>query len=223
MTNIIKKLGQWKRKILFPGSTAFWEKNYKKGGTSGYGSYGKKGKTKAKFINKFLKDHPEIQKVIEFGCGDGNQISLINYPEFWGIDVSKTAVNMCNLKFAMNKDYHFRRLDSIDFNKFLRQGSFGATILHNYFDLSISLDVLGHLVEEDIWKAYIDNLRRCTTKYILIHGKSENDYRLDTPHCISRDFVSYIEKNTFFKLVKYTPNPVDGEGAGFYIFKKDEN
>jgi hypothetical protein len=64
-------------KKLFPGSLGFWENNYQKGGDSGSGSYDQLAIFKADIINSFIKQN-NIKTVIEFGCGDGNQLSLAN-------------------------------------------------------------------------------------------------------------------------------------------------
>ena len=37
--------------------------------------------------------------MIEFGCGDGNQLELAHYPAYVGCDISKTAVAVCQEKF----------------------------------------------------------------------------------------------------------------------------
>lgn len=75
-------------KIRFPGSKEYWEERYKGEGTSGLGSYGKFAEFKAEIINSFVKDN-KINSVIDFGCGDGNQLSLFEIPYYIGLDVSK--------------------------------------------------------------------------------------------------------------------------------------
>lgn len=37
--------------------------------------------------------------MIEFGCGDGNQLSLLQVPGYTGVDVSRSAVEKCRSKF----------------------------------------------------------------------------------------------------------------------------
>ena len=59
----------------FAGSVAYWEQRYREGGCSGAGSYGKFGRFKAQVLNQFVVEHG-IRTVMEFGCGDGNQLSL---------------------------------------------------------------------------------------------------------------------------------------------------
>ena len=38
--------------------------------------------------------------MVEFGCGDGNQLSLAQYPRYVGLDVSRTAIGLCQRRFA---------------------------------------------------------------------------------------------------------------------------
>jgi hypothetical protein len=54
---------------------------------------------KARFLNAFVKGN-DVQAVIELGCGDGNQLPLAAYPQYIGLDVSKTAIELCKIRFA---------------------------------------------------------------------------------------------------------------------------
>src|SRR6266571_3595448 len=86
------------RRALFPGSVAYWERRYAGGGTSGLGSYGELAQFKANVLNKFVSEH-SVQSVIEFGCGDGNQLALCRYPRYIGLDVSRSAIMRCLERF----------------------------------------------------------------------------------------------------------------------------
>ena len=70
---------------------------------------------------------------MEFGCGDGNQLSLADYPSYVGLDVSKTAVRLCQRRFADDLSKSFFLYDSACFTD--RAGLFTA-------DLAVSLDVI---------------------------------------------------------------------------------
>ena len=94
------------RNISFPGSKEYWEKLYSSGGTSGPGSYGKLAESKAGIINSFIKNN-EINSVIDFGCGDGNQLSLFDFPSYIGLDVSSTAIKLCKKRFKDDKTKSF--------------------------------------------------------------------------------------------------------------------
>jgi hypothetical protein len=78
----------------FPGSAEYWEKRYSTAGDSGVGSYGFFAEFKADVLNHFVFTH-DIQTVIEFGCGGGNQLSLATYPKYLGFDVSSTVLEKC--------------------------------------------------------------------------------------------------------------------------------
>ena len=64
-----------------------------------FGSYGHAAQAKTDFLNAFIGQNA-IQSVVEFGCGDGNQLSSAEYPRYVGLDVSKTAIGMCRRRFA---------------------------------------------------------------------------------------------------------------------------
>jgi hypothetical protein len=86
------------KKIQFRGSQTYWEAHYSRGGTSGEGSYGKFAEFKAEVLNRFVTEN-HVRSVIEFGCGDGNQLSYAQYPAYIGLDVSKTAIRQCIHRF----------------------------------------------------------------------------------------------------------------------------
>ncbi len=79
-------------------SRDYWEGRYAKGLDSGAGSYNRLATYKADFLNKFVAENA-IERVIEFGSGDGAQLELADYPEYIGIDVSKTAIARTRTKF----------------------------------------------------------------------------------------------------------------------------
>ena len=73
------------------GSAKYWELRYRRGGNSGAGSYNNLAKFKANFLNNFVIEN-HIKSVIEWGCGDGHQLSLASYPQYIGYDVSKQSI-----------------------------------------------------------------------------------------------------------------------------------
>ena len=89
------------RRDLFE-SRKYWEDRYHQGGNSGAGSYGRLGQFKANVLNAFVSEW-DIRSVIEWGCGDGHQLSLADYPEYLGIDISEKAVEICRKKETLIK------------------------------------------------------------------------------------------------------------------------
>ena len=57
----------------FTASDDYWEERYSKGKNSGAGSYNELARFKAEVLNGFVQKQ-NIRSVIEFGCGDGNQL-----------------------------------------------------------------------------------------------------------------------------------------------------
>src|SRR3989339_1402077 len=81
-------LGHLLRAAKSPGTISFWEARYRSGGDSGLGSFGRLAQFKADVLNDFVRQ-AGIASIIEFGCGDGNQLRLAAYPSYVGLDVSR--------------------------------------------------------------------------------------------------------------------------------------
>ena len=90
------------------------EGRYVEGGNSGAGSYNRLAEFKAEILNRFVKEN-HIKNIIEWGCGDGNQLMLAEYPLYIGFDVSATAIKMCKEKFLLDKTKKFVWCGSEDF------------------------------------------------------------------------------------------------------------
>ena len=135
----LQKTGLHKLLQPFPGSERFWEQRYSTGGTSGPGSYHHLAEFKAEILNKFVREN-SISRVIEYGCGDGNQLKLAEYPSYLGFDISSTAVAICRQNFAKDATKSFKSMNDYA----------GETA-----PLTLSLDVIYHLVEDEVFTAYM--------------------------------------------------------------------
>ena len=194
----------------FPGSTEYWERRYATGGTSGDGSYGDLAEFKAKVINDFVTEKG-VEVVIELGCGDGNQLSLLKVPQYLGLDISKTAVEMCKNKFVGDETKIFRHYSPGDYDG----KSLGV--------LALSLDILFHLVEDEIFHTYMTHLFQMASDWVIIYSSdSEEPFGDDTVHCRNRKFTNWIEDNADgWGLVEKIDNIYpDQSVADFYIYKK---
>ena len=49
---------------------------------------------------KYFVRMREVGSVIELGCGDGNQLSVADYPSYIGLDVSRSAVELCQRRLT---------------------------------------------------------------------------------------------------------------------------
>jgi hypothetical protein len=195
-------------------SSKYWEERYSSGGNSGDGSYGKLADFKSKILNNFVAKQG-INKVVEFGCGDGNQLSIARYPSYIGLDVSTTIVKKCADKFH---DDYTKSFFLYNHNAFVdRSGVFKC-------DLALSLDVLYHLIEDDIYQNYIRHLFNSSEKFVIIYAANE-EIESGTAHEKYRKFTADVEaiaKGWELAEVIENEHKVDQGGslANFYIYKK---
>ena len=210
-------IGRFKRAFLrfryrnspFPGSTEYWERRYATGGTSGDGSYGDLAEFKAKVINDFVTSHG-VGGVIELGCGDGNQLSLLKMPRYLGLDVSETAIEICEKKFGGDETKTFRHYSSDDY---------GGESLS---ELALSLDIIFHLVEDEIFHTYMTHLFQMASDWVIIYSSdSEEPFGDGTVHCRNRKFTTWVEENiNGWEFIEKIDNIYpDQSVADFYIYK----
>ena len=184
----------------------YWENRYLSGRNSGEGSYGENAIYKAKKFNKILNKY-FLKSVIEFGCGDGNNLFLYECENYIGFDVSQKAIQICKDRYKNDKSKSF-----IYYNP----KSFKSSDLKA--DIMISFEVLFHLVEGDLYKKYIKDLFESSSKYVLIFAPNE-EKQSDTKHVVFRKFTKDIPDN--FELIEKikTPNRLN-LFSDFYLFKK---
>lgn len=206
----------WKIKsqfISFHNSRNYWETRYASGGDSGKGSSSKLAKFKAEIINQFIETH-QVESVIEFGCGDGQQLTLLRLPRYYGYDVSPTAINMCKTRFCNYPNMFFRLIQEYN----------GETA-----DLALSLDVIYHLVEEEVYQNYMNLLFKAATRYVVIYSSNFEDKSLRFGHHIRhRKFTEWVDANApEWMLIAYIPNRYPYKGiwrlgsfSDFYIYEK---
>lgn len=188
-----------RREARFPGSQAYWEQRYAEGGTSGPGSQGQLAAFKAEVLNQLVLEH-RISSVIEFGCGDGNQLGTSAYPHYIGLDVSVNAIQACNTRFADDPTKSFYLYDSRAFID--RGGLFRA-------DLALSLDVLYHLVEDEIFAAYLEHLFAASQQLVVIYTNPTADAgpARPEPHVKLRPCLDYIQEHfPAWECIQRIPN-----------------
>lgn len=196
----------------FPGSAKYWEQRYAQQGNSGVGSYGKLAEFKANVINEFVQTHA-IDFVIEYGCGDGNQLKLATYPRYLGFDVSETALRACRELFKGDRSKAFKAT-----HQFSNESA----------PLTLSLDVIYHLVEDEVFRAYMRRLFSSSHSYVIIYSNNTDDNSNNSvPHVRNRKFTDWIDGElTDWRLIKHIPNkypyrsPTEGSFADFYIFQR---
>lgn len=96
-------------------------------------------------------------------------------------------------------------------------------------DLLLSLDVIYHLIEDETYHKYMDQLFQLSSLYVIIYACDRRDTQNYAPHIKTRKFTDWIKDNKQeFQLVEHIPNkfPLE-EGKGqttsfsdFYIYKR---
>jgi SAM-dependent methyltransferase len=197
----------------FPGSDEYWEERYATGGNSGVGSYGKFAEFKAEVINGFVRSRG-VKSVIEFGCGDGSQLRLADYPSYVGIDVSKSAIERCRAEFGADSTKAFQL-----------RGEYGG----EKADLALSLDVIYHLVEDEVFEVYMQDLFGAARRFVAIYSSNADENTIsEASHVRHRKFTDWVERNApAFGLVEHIPNRhpyhgdyTTGSFADFYIYER---
>lgn len=197
----------------FPGSESYWEQRYVSGADSGPGSYGKFALFKAEILNGFVADH-QVGSVIEFGCGDGNQLELAAYPVYLGVDVSETAVARCRERFRADPTKTFQLAKDYDG----RQA-----------ELALSLDVIFHLVEDGVFERYMEALFQAATRFVIIYSSNRDEPAdRESTHVRHRRFTSWIDAHApGWTLMAHVPNRYPNTGdyqtgsfSDFFIYRR---
>jgi SAM-dependent methyltransferase len=207
----VRQLSIMRQRMGFTGSADYWERNYQRGGTSGSGSYGELASRKADFLNAFVRENA-VESVIEFGCGDGHQLSMAAYPSYIGLDVSRTAIGLCRRRFHDDPTKSFFLYDGSCFVD--RSGICAA-------DLAISLDVIYHLVEDSVFETYLDHLFAAGRRYVIIYS-TDMVMAGTGPHVRHRLISGRIERNyPEWELVRVVPGPVQEPGLpDFFAYER---
>lgn len=197
--------------MRFGNSRRYWEQRYARGGTSGAGSYGRLALFKAEFLNDFV-ERRGIQSVVEFGCGDGHQLSLARYPSYLGFDVAPTAIELCAKRFAADTSKRFVLHDS-------QRDPAPAQVA----ELALSLDVIYHLVEDEVFEAYMRHLFAAAKRYVIIYA-SNDEASSPAPHVRHRRFTDWVNLHEPAWHVeshtpnRYPPSLADGAEVSFAEF-----
>lgn len=157
----------------------YWNGRYASGGNSGAGSYGRLAEYKARFINELVAQRG-IQSVIEFGSGDGNQCSMLNIDHYIGVDISPVVVEACRARFAGRAGW-----------RFLTDAEYRAAPMQA--DLSMSLDVIYHLVEDEVFHRYMATLFDAAQRFVLVYS-SDADMPSRASHVRHRRYSDWIRE-----------------------------
>ena len=96
-------------------------------------------------------------------------------------------------------------------------------------DLALSIDVIYHLVEEEVYKNYLKLLFNGSSNLVVIYSSNEEVYNPEFPHVKHRLFSEYVKKEfSDYRMIQHIPNkyPFDSEvressRADFFIYRKN--
>lgn len=199
----------------------YWEERYSSGKNSGAGSYGRLARFKARFLNDFVKDN-NIKSIVEFGCGDGAQLSLSEYPQYTGLDISPTVIEQCRRVFSEDETKQFEVYDPESFSTDLFRS-----------ELSLSLDVVYHLSNDEVYQSYLSHLFSSSSRFVIIYSNNDEGGRPGVNESAGyvrfRDVLSDVERwQPGWVLVSAKPNrfpfstlnPSNTSFADFFVFAR---
>ena len=185
---------------------SYWNNRYQNGGNSGEGSYNDYATHKASVVNNLInKDNINI--ISEYGCGDGNQVGLFKgFKEYHGYDISPYIISKCKEVYKNRADMYF----------YYEKSELPKS------DLSLSLDVIYHIMDDKDLENYLIFMFNNSDKYVLIFSSNhdnneENKVKDIMVHRIITDIIKRIVVN--FELVGVIDNNLK-TSAKFFLYKK---
>lgn len=207
----------------FKSSDSYWQQRYESGGNSGAGSSGPLARYKAEFLNEFVAAQ-SIATVVEYGCGDGKQLRLANYPGYLGIDISLDAIERCRELFDGDETKGFLAI---------QQGGLATATSYLSADLALSLDVIYHLVEDNVYEDYMVDLFELGRRFVVIYSSNDDDNSSGGfAHVRNRRFTDWVDANVSreWEFLAVEPNPHKAPSskggaeqtsiADFYVFRR---
>lgn len=161
-------------------SASYWEHRYRKGRTSGSGSYGRLAEYKAAVVNDLVARH-HINSIVEFGCGDGNQCRMFEVSRYVGVDVSPSAVEKARSTNQERTGWQF--MTTADYDAAPEKA-----------DMALSLDVIYHLVEDRVFDTYMARLVASGTRLVVAYA-SDHDADGGSPHVRHRRYSDWIRRH----------------------------
>jgi hypothetical protein len=195
-------------------SARYWKNRYRAGGNSGSGSYGELAQFKADSFNTFV-DKNQVQTCVEYGCGDGGQLSLLRIDQYLGLDVSPEVIRATSARF---RDETGRSFETYDPDHFKVSAKYQA-------DISLSMDVILHLIEDERYEKYMRNLFGSALRFVgIFNTATDQQPEKMAVHNRFRDHTTWVAENVpeFQSVaVDLTPTEVGyPANTGFYYYRR---
>ena len=183
--------------------TAYWERRYQSGRGSGRGSRGRNANVKAAQINKLIAAH-EVRSVVDWGCGDGRVALRLQVPRYLGLDVSPTALSLALRTCGKRPGWEWRLFDSRT----------GPQLPIAGFDMALSLDVIFHLTDDDLYRRHVEWLF-ASAPLVCISASNRNE--LGHIHVRHRAWAKDIP--TGWDVLHKPPADTEGE-VGLWLLQR---
>jgi hypothetical protein len=166
---------------------------------------------KAREVNRIVADNG-IQSVIEFGCGDGYQLGMFSIPQYIGLDISPTALRRCISEYGSDQSKTFLRYD---------QSCWRDNLGVAHADLALSMDVILHLVEDDVFEQYMTNLFAAGDRFVLIYSTDAPGSSREPRFTRHRSFSDWVTAHEPGWRVAERIEDVAGTGADLQLFTRE--
>ncbi len=208
-----RKLKKKKRKQAGASDALSWNKPGGKGHKLEPQSMRELDRYKSRFLNQLIL-RTRCRVVVEFGCGDGAQLRLAQYPEYHGIDVSTDAIDRCKAAYAGDTSKQFYTIGEIDRLPLA--------------DLTLSQDIISHIGNDvDYWR-YLKALFLGSRHFVVIYGNDVSSCRSDLQTRLP-DFVGDVAKCfPNWRLCEFHRNPYYADKgpdqrhtlSNFFVFER---
>ncbi|MGK2948355.1 MAG: hypothetical protein ACSLFP_07260 [Acidimicrobiales bacterium] len=156
--------------------------------------------------------------MLELGCGDGEQLALAEYPTYIGFDIAPSALHLCAERFGADPTKQFFAYDRETFDQ--DHGGLRA-------ELALSLDVVFHLIEDDLFEAHLTHLFDAATRYVIVFGR-DREHLATTGHVRDRRFSEWVGSHRpQWRLIDRVPSPhpftgdvTTGTASEFFVYQR---
>lgn len=179
-------------------TNVYWETRYREGGGSGKGSRGRQANRKAAYVNRLIRQR-NVRSLVDWGCGDGRVARNLHVASYTGIEVSQSALDLCrSVADAPGRSW------------VLYDGKTPPAV--GRADLALSLDVIFHLTDDEMYHRYLDLLFG-SAPLVCIHSSNRDEAGRE--HVLHRKFSLDVPSN--WRVLR---KPANEEEIGFWLLRR---
>ena len=188
-----------RNKSKISSSEEYWKQRYSEyssrlfKGASGNGRLPFRVNYKSKVLNEIIVKY-KISSIIDFGCGDGILASKLHIDRYDGLEIDESLVDELSRQFQSKPNYNFST-------------KIKSTWPERH-DLALSVDVIFHLLEDDVYRSYMFQLFSGKSDYVVIRSSNHEELGMGrNGHIRHRNFSEFVSKNfgQYNLIAKYGP------------------